>query len=210
MLEIHLFVNPLGIRCFRCENDVLKMDQQLNTQIRYRFIPLFNMNTIQQTIQLYHLNQHSLITRQQVVSILNQVIMDYMAASFQGRKRGRRYLLLLQNELICQNHKYNLALVKTVAQSAGLDLEMFLEDRHSDLAKEAHQKDQQIAAELGVTRTASAVVFDSNDQNEGVLINDFDYESLISAMHNNYLDDEQSPQQFAKHYHHSLLKIVQK
>lgn len=25
MLEIHLFVNPLGMRCFRCENDVLRL-----------------------------------------------------------------------------------------------------------------------------------------------------------------------------------------
>lgn len=210
MIEIHLFVNPLGIRCFRCENDVLKMDQQLNTQISYCFIPLFNMNTIQQTIQLYHLNQHSLVTRQQVVATLNQVIMDYIAASFQGQKRGRRYLLLLQNEIICHNNAYNMALVNSVAKSAGLDLEMFLEDRHSDLAKQAHQKDQQIAAELGVTKTASAVVFDSSEHNEGILINDFDYESLIQAMHDNYLDNEQSPQQFAKHYHHSLLKIIQK
>ena len=29
MLEIHLFVNPLGMRCFRCEQDVLRIDQQL-------------------------------------------------------------------------------------------------------------------------------------------------------------------------------------
>ena len=31
MLELHLFVNPLGMRCLRCEKDVLKIDRDLNT-----------------------------------------------------------------------------------------------------------------------------------------------------------------------------------
>ena len=56
MLEIHLFVNPLGMRCFRCEQDVLRIDQQLRTKVNYQFIPLFNMDTIQQTMKLYHLH----------------------------------------------------------------------------------------------------------------------------------------------------------
>ena len=33
MLELHLFVNPLGMRCLRCEKDVLKIDRDLNTKI---------------------------------------------------------------------------------------------------------------------------------------------------------------------------------
>ena len=56
MLEIHLFVNPLGMRCFRCENDVLRLDQNLRTKISYQFIPVFNMQTITDTIRLYHLD----------------------------------------------------------------------------------------------------------------------------------------------------------
>lgn len=96
MLEIHLFVNPLENRCFRCEHDVLKIDHQLNTKVNYRFIPFFNMATIQQTIESYHLNQHSLAVRQIVSRTIYQVILDYMAASFQGKKRGRQFLLILQ------------------------------------------------------------------------------------------------------------------
>jgi len=41
MLELHLFVNPLGMRCLRCEKDVLKIDRDLNTKISYQFVPLF-------------------------------------------------------------------------------------------------------------------------------------------------------------------------
>ena len=56
MLEIHLFVNPLGMRCFRCENDVLRVDHELNTKINYQFVPLFNMQTITDTLRLYGLS----------------------------------------------------------------------------------------------------------------------------------------------------------
>ena len=52
MLEIHLFVNPLGMRCFRCENDVLRVDQNIRTKISYKFIQVFNMQTITDQIRL--------------------------------------------------------------------------------------------------------------------------------------------------------------
>ena len=107
MLELHLFVNPLGMRCLRCEKDVLKIDRDLNTKISYQFVPLFNMKTIDNTLKYYHLNPHDLAIRQQVSKTLNQVILDYKAALFQGRKRGRHYLLQLQSALINQGLDYN-------------------------------------------------------------------------------------------------------
>ena len=70
MLEIHLFVNPLGMRCFRCENDVLRVDQNLRTKISYQFIPVFNMQTITDTIRLYHLDPCNLTVRQEVSKVL--------------------------------------------------------------------------------------------------------------------------------------------
>ena len=76
MLEIHLFVNPLGMRCFRCENDVLRLDQNLRTKISYQFIPVFNMQTITDTIRLYHLDACNLTVRQEVSKVLYQVILD--------------------------------------------------------------------------------------------------------------------------------------
>lgn len=211
MLEIHLFVNPLGRRCFRCEHDVLKVDQQLNTKVNYRFIPFFNMATIQQTIELYHLDQHSLAVRQSVSNTIYRVILDYMAASFQGRKRGRQFLLMMQNALIKDNNNYNDKLVEKIALASGLDLEMFLEDRHSSLAKKAFQKEQQIAKSLGVKKPATAVVFDSNQSKYCFLLNDFDYESLVTAYQNKQLENEFSVANFIKNRRlHSQTKLVQK
>lgn len=169
MLELHLFVNPLGMRCLRCEKDVLKIDRDLNTKISYQFVPLFNMKTIDNTLKYYHLNPHDLAIRQQVSKILNQVILDYKAALFQGRKRGRHYLLQLQSALINQGLDYNDELINKIAHDSHLDLEMFFEDRQSQLAKQAFRQDQKIASDLGVSETATAVVFNTEDSDYGHL-----------------------------------------
>lgn len=200
MLEIHLFVNPLGTRCFRCEQDVFKIDQELRTKINYQFIPLLNMDTIQQTMQIYHLNDHDLKVRQQTSATLYQIILDYKAALFQGRKRGRHYLLQMQSAMINQKQSYSEELAKKIAKQAHLDLEMFWEDRHSPLAIKAFKKDQCMADELGVTQTATAVVFDTDQPVYGFLINDFDYETLIEAYRDHQLCFKQTPAEFAKHY----------
>lgn len=210
MLEIHLFVNPLGMRCFRCENDVLRVDHELNTKINYQFVPLFNMQTIDDTLQLYGLNSCDLQVRQHVSNTIFQVILDYKAALFQGRKRGRRYLLQLQTAIVQEHIDYSTQLVKQVADKAQLDLEMFMEDRQSKLARQAFQEDQRMAAELGVTQTATAVVFDTDQSDYGYLIADFDYETLIQAFRENRLDQSQSAAQFAAQFHRPALKIIQK
>ena len=68
MLEIHLFVNPLGMQCYRCEQDVLRIDKDLQqTKLQYQFVPLINMHTIQNTLHRYGLSashhQASIIKR---------------------------------------------------------------------------------------------------------------------------------------------------
>lgn len=212
MLEIHLFVNPLGMRCFRCEQDVLRIDQQLRTKVNYQFIPLFNMDTIQQTMKLYHLNDHDLNVRQQTSATLYQIILDYKAALFQGRKRGRHYLLRLQSALIHEGADYSEALAQKIAQQAQLDLDMFWEDRKSELAIKAFKKDQYMADEMGVTQTATAVVFDSEQPVYGYMINNFDYESLIESYRNHQFCLQQTPEEFAQSFndkhHQSTLRIL--
>lgn len=208
MLELHLFVDPLGMRCLRCERDVLKIDRNLNTKINYQFVPLFNMKTIDNTIKYYHLNPHDLAIRQQVSRTLNQVILDYKAALFQGRKRGRHYLLLLQSALIKHGLDYNDELISKIAHNSSLDLEMFFEDRHSQLAKQAFRQDQKIASDLGVSETATAVVFNTDDSDYGLMIPNFDYDTLINAFKSGKLDHASSLNDFVSQYRPPKLRVL--
>lgn len=209
MLELHLFVNPLGMRCLRCEKDVLKIDRDLNTKISYQFVPLFNMKTIDSTLKYYHLNPHDLAIRQQVSKTLNQVILDYKAALFQGRKRGRHYLLQLQSALINQGLDYNDELINKIAHDSHLDLEMFFEDRQSQLAKQAFHQDQKIASDLGVSETATAVVFNTEDSDYGLMIPNFDYNTLINAFKSGKLARPTSLDEFVNQYRPPKLQIIQ-
>ena len=209
MLELHLFVNPLGMRCLRCEKDVLKIDRDLNTKISYQFVPLFNMKTIDNTLKYYHLNPHDLAIRQQVSKTLNQVILDYKAALFQGRKRGRHYLLQLQSALINQRLDYNDELINKIAHDSHLDLEMFFEDRQSQLAKQAFHQDQKIASDLGVSETATAVVFNTEDSDYGLMIPNFDYNTLINAFKSGKLARPTSLDEFVNQYRPPKLQIIQ-
>lgn len=208
MLEIHLFVNPLGMRCFRCENDVLRVDQNLNAKISYQFIPMFNMQTITDTIKLYQLDPCSLKVRQEVSDTLYQVILDYKAALFQGGRRGRQYLLRLQSAMVKQGWHYNDQLAKEVAKQSGLDLEMFMEDRHSAIAREAFKKDQKMTNSLGVTQTMTAIVYDSKELDYGYLMPHFDYETLIESYRNHTFNPHQSVKDFAAQYHPHALRII--
>lgn len=209
MLELHLFVNPLGMRCLRCEKDVLKIDRDLNTKISYQFVPLFNMKTIDNTLKYYHLNPHDLAIRQQVSKTLNQVILDYKAALFQGRKRGRHYLLQLQSALINQGLDYNDELINKIAHDSHLDLEMFFEDRQSQLAKQAFHQDQKIASDLGVSETATAVVFNTEDSDYCLMIPNFDYNTLINAFKSGKLARPTSLDEFVNQYRPPKLQIIQ-
>lgn len=202
MLEIYLFVEPLGTKCMRCENDVLKLDNTLDGTVQYQFIPLLNMQTITNTLDAYGLNSHDLKLRNNAADTLFQIIMDYKAALFQGRKKGRAFLLHMQQHLVCDHHEYSLSLTKKIAQMAKLDLEMFTEDRTSKLARQAFTTDQKMATEMGVSKPSSAVVFDANNSDDGVLIDNFDYQTLVDICTHKTEALQKSAQDFVNFYQH--------
>lgn len=208
MLELHLFVNPLGMQCYHCEQDVLRIEKELAaTKLNYQFVPLINMQTTENTLQRYQLGPDK---RAVVSRLLYQVSLDYKAALFQGGKRGRRYLLQMQTELIANQRPYSPELVEAVAIDAKLDREMFLADRTSSLARQALAADQKMASELDVTNTATAVIFDTTGPDFGVLVPDFHYGSLIECLQNPQLDLTASPQEFAAQLakHHPQLRVL--
>lgn len=181
MLEIHLFVNPLGTRCLHSEQDVLAVERQLQTKVSYQFIPLVNMKTIQHTLDLYHLSRCHLKQRQCVSCMLYQVALDIKAASFQGGQHGRQYLVNVQEIMSDRTVEYTDEIVKRIAQLSNLDWATFTEDRHSQMVRKSLRKDQTIADDLGVIDTPTAIVLDTCDPDYSLLIHDFTYQKLIDC-----------------------------
>lgn len=193
MLEIHLFVNPLGLGCINCEDSLVSVDRDISTKINYQFVPLLNMKTIADTAAAFGHSDYSLALRNQTADVLMQVTLDYEAALFQGRRRGRLYLLQLQRALLKEPQHYSKHFAQQIAQKAKLDVEMFLEDRQSQLAKRSFKKHQQLASSLGILSPSTAVVVDTNDPQYSLLVDHFNMKTLIEAYHSHQLDYQLSP-----------------
>lgn len=184
---MYLFVNPLATQCVRDEQNVLRLANDSDKQIQFQFVPLLNINVVQRALKCQGIQAADWQAQNQQSQTLYRVILDYKAALFQGKKRGRNFLIALQAAMLKAGQRYSEELVKDVAQQCAIDLDMFMEDRNSDLAKQAFHADQRLASEMNITEASSAVVFDCDQYDYGVLLEHFNYATLFDLV-NGQLD----------------------
>ncbi|KRL83539.1 DsbA family protein [Ligilactobacillus apodemi] len=160
MLEMYLFVNPLGAKCYEAEQNILKLAEESSKKIQIRFIPLLNLQTVSKAMSIMEITGNSLQVRNHVSQILYHAILDYKAALFQGRRRGRDFLMSVQHQLHVEHKKYSEEVVMIAAKKSKLDLEVFQSDRRSELAVNSFRADQKLAAEMNVDTPPSVVIYD--------------------------------------------------
>lgn len=152
MLELYLFVNPLGQTCYQAEQELLQLIQQCPTKVNLRFIPFLNLQTASNLIQENpHRNCHELSKE------LSQAALDYKAALFQGQKRGRQFLMKIQ-EGFAQYGSYNHDLVLQAAKASQLDWDMFVSDRQAEFTIQSFHKDQRLANQMQVKANPTIVL----------------------------------------------------
>lgn len=175
MIEIYLFVNPLGGVCLDIEKDILHLVETENKKIQFRFIPLLNMRTINHLLSLFNVPSNDIQKRNELFETIYSAALDYKAAQLQGKKKGRQLLIGLQNAVAKNKIPYSPELSERLFVEAGGDLEMYRIDRQSDFVKESFQTDQQIAGEMGIEKHPSAVVYNyACERDYGVLVEDCD------------------------------------
>jgi predicted DsbA family dithiol-disulfide isomerase len=176
LLEMYLFINPLGGACYETEKHILKLVNQSKDKINFRFIPLLSLNTISLIIQRKGIALNDLETRNLVAAKIYRFALDYKAALFQGKKRGRNFLLAVQKQVLTQNKSYCDELVYQIAQECELDLEMFKQDRCSEFTIQSFKQDQEMAAEMNVTTHPTLVLYNLAGCDYAIAL--ADYESL--------------------------------
>lgn len=184
MLEVYLFVNPLGTNCFACEKQVNQISAQTQSKLQIQFVPMLNLQTINSTFHRLS-SEHPALDRNELADQLYQVILDYKAASFQGKRLGRQFFLRLQEKLLGQHQLYSAELGSQVAHDLALDVEMFEEDRRSKLAENAFSADQRLVSEMGIEHPSETVIFDVDDFECGLLMERFDYDTLLEISEHN-------------------------
>ncbi|MEO1773113.1 DsbA family protein [Candidatus Enterococcus ferrettii] len=174
MIEIYLFINPIGDRCLNIEKQITELMKKNDLKIQLRLIPLMNLHTVSDLLIREGLSKKDIRKRNKLSDNIYSAALDVKAAQLQGKKRGRIFLMKLQEELTKKKTTYSEELVYRLFSEVGGDMETFIEDRASDLVKELFIADQQIARDMNITKHPSAVIYNcANDAGTGVRVEGF-------------------------------------
>lgn len=199
-IEIFLFVNPLGTSCYGTEKLIEEFSNEREEKVSVRFIPVLNFRTIGNILT----DKVKLNTRNELYTASYNASIAFQAASMQGKKKGRQFLMALQNKLLNENRTLSDSLFFEVADQVKLDREMFEEDLYSDFSKKAFKKDQQLALDMDVEEAPSCVLYAGNEADYGYRINT----SITKQLLHGICDDQAAVQEKFQAKHLSLLQMV--
>jgi len=158
MIEIFLFVNPLGDDCYESGKTIISFANERKEKVNIRFIPYINFRIINNQLNHNLSRKKTLEIRNLLFNQSYDTSLAFHAASMQGKKKGNQFFLNLQQQLFDYNKELTNELIISTAYDLNLDMEMFLEDWDSDLAKQAFSKNQKLAHEMSITDTPTCVV----------------------------------------------------
>ncbi|WP_208558816.1 DsbA family protein [Marinilactibacillus kalidii] len=170
VIEIFLFVNPLGAKSYEAEEIIEVFSKERDEKVKVRFIPLLNFNSVKRQLLDEKYHSTSIENRNRLYTDSFNASLAYAAASMQGKKKARKFLMVLQEMIMESQGFLTKSIVIAAAKKAKLDLEMFEEDLMSDIAKSAFTKDQKLAEEMAVNDTPSCILFNGVDAECGYRI----------------------------------------
>ena len=154
--EFFLFINPLSEQSLEVEKQLLSRVNTNETHVH--FIPIINLRIVNNYLK-FSPRFRSLSQKNSVFEAVYDELSAFKAAEFQGARKARQFLMLLQEETYYHDQHISEQLILKCARKVKLDIEMFTEDWHSDLAKEKFVKDLQLANKMNIKQTpATAVV----------------------------------------------------
>ncbi|UQS81732.1 DsbA family protein [Bombilactobacillus folatiphilus] len=171
MWEVFVFVNPIGQRCLRTEQAIIDFAKEHHINAHLKFIALNNFISIDNYLKNNHYNLRDINLRNHLTRDIYQATVYYKAATFQGNKSGRQFLIDLQHAINFQGQNFSVDLVKQIALDNHLDWTSLQQDVQSELTLNQCLEDQKIASELKITNTPTSVIYDySGSKNKGLCI----------------------------------------
>lgn len=171
-IEIFLFVNPICKASLKMEDEVLKFVDAYDENTQITIYPYHNTQTLYR-----YMNENDFPTEMAVWNKLyNESIhlsLAFIAATIQGKKKGREFLLAIQRKMIIQKRGLSKDLLMESAEQAGLDMEMFLFDFHSPFVKHLFDLDQDVSSAMGATDTPSCLLVTTGEEKKATLIERF-------------------------------------
>lgn len=169
MIEIYHFINPLGRICYDSQRAISDFARERYEKVSIRYIPFINFSIIKNQIERDS-TDYTLDNLNELYTDAYHSSLGLYAASMQGKKYGRQFLVGLQHAIIENKLPVNLSTFKQIVSQIKIDPEMFLEDYHSSWVKEQFIADQKLTQEIGIKMTPSCVIYTSCDNGVGYLI----------------------------------------
>lgn len=173
LIEIYLFVDPLGKKCNNARKTINKFREDHVDDIKLRIIPIVNSKKV--------LGYSRKDKQPQLTSFVEKnnrfstntyhACLAFHASTMQGKKTGHQFLSDLQAAVVEEKEPFSEDLVYTIAEDIhSLDEEMFIEDYNSDLTKNIYHRNLKLAAEMNITKTPSCVIIKNNEESEEIRV----------------------------------------
>ncbi len=203
MWEIFLYINPLCSYCLRVEQSIIDFTRKHDIDTQYHFVTNYNMATINDYVQLKGFKITDTEERTNASQEVVEAAKLYKAASCQGNKKARNFLMNLQEQVNVLNNPFDDTTIKRAINNSGLDYKAIMTDKDSQCVVQGLKRDQQLSMEMNIQKAPTAVIFDcDNEEKPGVMINDFgdpDTQESINRTVNEMLERE-LPQSISDKY----------
>jgi predicted DsbA family dithiol-disulfide isomerase len=198
-LELYLFIDPLSPECWALEPILKKLHIEYGKYFSIKHVlsgRIANLNHRKKKNYEFIADLWEKTASRSGMScdgnlwLENPVASPYIAsiaikaAELQGRRAGFRFLRKLQEILFIDKQNIsNIDVLRICAKSAGLDVEEFISDFHSDSAAKAFQCDLKITTEMEVHEIPTLVFFNENAEDEGIKITGtYPYEVYVQIL----------------------------
>lgn len=186
MLEVFHFITPLQFESFQAQKALTQVLKSLNSKSSYHILPLINLATMDETYrQSIETNTHNLSQVNYAISL------DYVAVLSQGRNLARKFLYAIQEQILVRQNVYSDTMVTQILTDIGVDMLLFTEERFAADPAILLTKNQQFANQYNISKNPTAIIFDSNNDESGLIIENFSTTNLDDVL-NQYLKKQQT------------------
>lgn len=186
-LEIYTFVDPLCPECWALEPVLKKLLVEYGKYFSLRHILSGKLSTLnlgakkkqyetiadlwEKTASRTGMSCDGNLWLENPISSPYFASIAVKAAELQGKKKGIQFLRKLQEVVFLEKQNVSsMDVLKSCAQSVGIDMDEFLADLHSESAAKAFQCDLKLTTEMDVQEIPTLVFFNSNIEEEGLKV----------------------------------------
>ena len=171
MFEIFLFINPIGIYCYNTEKQIRKTVDELGVDVCYHYIPIANVCLINDDAIRRRKDDQKLPDISNFSRATYEALENYHAIRLAyGNKKARQYLYELQKNLSKDASAYTPELLKRIANKLHIKDADIQAIKQTDYLRTSIEEDQKLANQWNIKSTPTIVLFDENDDQNGVLV----------------------------------------